>query len=326
MDPSTPHIEIWYGQQQSFGRVGRPQRWVNVLGRVTARLPIRQLDYTLNGGATLPLSRGADRRRLAAPGDFNIDLDLRDLSAGANSVRIHAVDAAGHEATATVTLQVDSNPCTLPYTIDWSHVKRIHDVAHVVDGIWCMGAGGISPAEISYDRLVAIGDMRWRDYEVEVPITIHGINASCYHYPSVHAGVGVVMRWKGHSNWGKDKWTNGQPFYGPGPYGAIGWYCIFHDVGPMLNFFDPDFRRIAEERRTLDLHVPYIFRVRVETIADGSSVYRLKVWRADAREPDAWDLETPGSMGGLTEGSILLGAHHTAATFGNVTIRPLSNR
>jgi hypothetical protein len=134
------------------------------------------------------------------------------------------------------------------------------------------------------------------------------------------------MRWKGHSNWGKDEWSNGQPFYGPGPYGAIGWYCIFHDVGPMLNFFDPDFRRIAEERRTLDLHVPYIFRVRVETIADGSSVYRLKVWRADGREPDAWDLVTPGQMGGLSGGSILLGAHHTAATFGNVTIRPLSNR
>lgn len=141
--------------------------------------------------------------------------------------------------------------------------------------------------------------------------------------PSVHAGVGVVMRWKGHYNWGGDAWAGGQPYFGPVPYGAIGWYCIFHDVGPMLNFFDPDFRRMAEKPYVFALHVPHILRVRVETLPDGVSLYSLKAWRAEEDEPDAWDLVAPGSEAGLSEGAILLGAHHTAATFGNVVVRPL---
>ena len=311
---SKPRIDLWYGNTQSFGHCGQPQRWVNVLGRVTSVQPMRQLTYTLNGGAVSQLSVGPDGRRLAARGDFNIDLDTRDLAPCNHVVRIHAVDAGGQEATATVTLTIAAEPCPLPRTIDWSQVARIQDVAQVVDGLWSLRAQGVSPLEIGYDRLLAIGDMRWRDYEVEAPITVHGINAACYNDPSVHAGVGFVMRWKGHSDWGKDEWASGQPYFGPGPYGAIGWYCIFHDAGPLLNFFDPDFRRMAEAPRTLALHVPYVFKVRVETAPDASSRYSLKVWRADGGEPAAWDLVTPGPMAGLTEGAVLLGAHHMAVT------------
>ncbi len=159
---------------------------------------------------------------------------------------IHAVDELGDEVTERVTLVNHAQSCALPYTIKWDEVAQIQDVAHVVDGIWSITADGVSPEEIGYDRLIAIGDMAWRDYEVTVPITVHGINAACYNRPSVHAGVGIVLRWKGHSNWGADEWASGQPWFGPGPYGAISWYCVFHDVGPILNFFDPDFQRTAE--------------------------------------------------------------------------------
>ena len=221
------------------------------------------------------------------------------------------------------TVRYAPQPCPLPYAIRWNEVRRIHDVAHVVDGLWSITAGGVSPEETGYDRLIAIGDVGWRDYEVTVPITVHGIDAACYNDPSVHAGVGVVLRWKGHSNWGKDQWASGQPHFGPGPYGAISWYCVFHDAGPILNFFDPDFQRPAELPRKLDLHVPYLFKTRVETLDDDGSRYSLKVWPQGADEPEGWDLSAPGSIVALKEGAIVLGAHHTAATFGDVTIRAL---
>lgn len=149
------------------------------------------------------------------------------------------------------------------------------------------------------------------------------INATCYNDHSVHAGVGIILRWKGHNNWGSDQWSSGQPYYGPGPYGAISWYCVFHDAGPILNFFDPDFQRPAEMLRKLDLHVPYIFKTRVETLADGNSQYSLKVWPQGETEPETWDITAPGSVIALKEGAILLVPHHTAATFGDVTIRAL---
>lgn len=316
-------IDLWYGHRQSFAGHGLPQRWANVLGRVSGPKPVVTLEYALNGGEMLPLSIGPDLRRLAGKGDFNVDLDCRDLKVGENDLLIRAVDEVGDEITERVTLVNHAQPCALPYTIKWGEVAQIQDVAHVVDGIWSITADGVSPEEISYDRLIAIGDMAWRDYEVTVPITVHGINAACYNRPSVHAGVGIVLRWKGHSNWGADEWAGDQPWYGPGPYGAISWYCVFHDVGPILNFFDPDFQRTAELPRKLDLHVPYIFKTRVETLDDETSHYSLKVWRAGEDEPNTWDLTAPGSVVGLKEGAILLGAHHTAATFGDVTVEEL---
>lgn len=323
---NAPAIDVWYGRQQRFGHCGQPQRWVNVLGRVTEPEQFSALTYRLNSGEQLPLSIGRDERRLAARGDFNIDLDIRDLQLGSNQVEIIAERKDGTQNVESVELDYATEPCPLPLTIDWSQVQEIQDVAHVVDGQWSLVDGGISPGEIGYDRLIAIGDMSWRDYEVTVPITIHGISAVCYEYPSVHAGVGIVMRWKGHANWGRDQWASGQPKFGPSPYGAIGWYCVFHDAGPILNFFDPDFQRPVEKAQKLTLHVPYLFKVRVETLPEDASQYSLKVWPQDEAEPNEWDLTTVIEHTGYKEGAILLGAHHTAATFGNVTVKALSTK
>lgn len=316
----TPSIHIWYGRQQRFGHAGRSQRWANILGRVIEPEAVRRLTYRLNEGNRRPLSMGRDQRRLAARGDFNIDLDIRQLQQGVNQIEIVAETHSSEPVVETVELTYATESCPLPLSIDWGQVQSIQEVAHVVDGQWSLVEGGISPEEIDYDRLVAVGDMRWRDYEVTVPITIHEISAVCYERPSVHAGVGVVMRWQGHSNWGQDAWASGQPKFGPSPYGAIGWYCVYHHVGPILNFFDPDFQRPVEVSRKLTLHVPHIFKVRVETLPDSASQYSLKVWPQGQAEPNVWDLTTEMHFVGYTQGSILLAAHHTAATFGNVTV------
>ncbi len=325
MNPINPNgppvIDIWYGRDQAFGQHGQPQRWLNVLGRVRAVVPIASLTYALNGGEPQPLSMGPDQRRLPGRGDFNVEVDVRNLQHGANGMQITATDERGRQTVETVTVQYDPQPCPLPYTIDWQQVDAIHDVAHVVDGQWSITRGGVSPEEIGYDRLIAIGDLRWRDFEVTVPITVHGINASCYDMPSVHAGIGLILRWKGHTFWGRDPWSSGQPRIGPNTYGSIGWYCILHEDGPILNFFDTDFQRPVQVSHKLPLHVPHLFKARVETLADSSSLFSLKVWQMDEPEPAAWTLQTPGTPMALETGSIVLGAHHVACTFGNVQIQ-----
>jgi hypothetical protein len=279
------------------------------------------LAYALNGGPLLPLNIGPNYRRLAARGDFNVDLGIEQLVEGENRLTLVATDEQGQQTTEQVLLRYSPTHRSLPYRIEWGKVANIQDVAQVVDGLWSINNGQISPEEIGYDRLVAVGDMSWRDYEVTVPITVHGINAACYEYPSVHAGVGVVIRWKGHTLWEADQYSSDQPAFGPSPYGAIGWYCVFHDAGNLINFFDPAFNRMVEQPRRLVLHQPYIFKVRVDTRADGGSQYRLRVWEADSREPDTWDITASGTDMSLSEGSLVLGAHHVAVSFGNIDIR-----
>ncbi len=161
----------------------------------------------------------------------------------------------------------------------------------------------------------------WKDYEVCAPLTLHAINAACYEYPSIHAGVGFVMRWQGHSDWGSDAYASGQPCFGPGPYGAIAWYCVFLEQGPLLNFFDPQFKRMAEKPLALALHRPYWFKARVETLASGASLYSMRVWEQGQAEPGAWDIQSPGHADGLTEGACLFVAHHAAASLGDLAVR-----
>lgn len=321
MMDAEPRIEVWYGTHQRFGHRGLPQRWINILGRVYG--PVQQLRYALNGGEPRRLSIGPDSRRLAALGDFNIDIAASELLTGHNIVEIFAAGADDQTVSVAVTVEFARGICPSPLTIRWGEVSQIQDVAQIVDGRWEIHDGYLSPFEISYDRLIALGDMTWRDYEVTVPIRVHGINAGCYPHPSVHAGVGIVMRWQGHSDWGGDELSSGQPRFGPSPYGAIGWYCVFHETGPELNFFDPRFNRSVITPRRLNLHAVYLFRVRAATLKDGSSEYSLKVWAAESAEPAAWDLVTRGAEASLSAGALLLGAHHVAASFGDVHVQPV---
>lgn len=321
---SAPKIVLWYGNHQKFGQNGLPQRWINILGRVITDVPLKSFQYSLNERPFQNLSFGNDQRRLVSRGDFNVDLDIRRLKMGENQVVLKVIDENELETTEQITVNFEHKSSTFPLIVDWDTVSDLQQAAQVVDGNWVIHAGGVSPYEIGYDRLIALGDMNWKDYEVVVPITIHGFNGACYEYPSIHAGVGVVMRWKGHSNWGSDQYASNQPFFGPGPYGAIGWYCLFHEKGPMLNFFDTDFSLISQKMRFLELHQPYFFKVKVETKNDQASQYYMKVWKKELVEPDSWDLITEGSAGGLTNGACMLVAHHVSASFGNIRVNKIS--
>ena len=95
-------IDVWYGSNQSFGNIGRPQVWANVLGNVSDPDGVTSLSYTVNGGVPRALSLGPDTRRLLKPGDFNIDLTRDDLLEGDNLVEITAVDTLNSVTTTTV--------------------------------------------------------------------------------------------------------------------------------------------------------------------------------------------------------------------------------
>ena len=319
----NPLLELWYGDQQHFCQAGRPQRWLNVLGRVHQVPQLLGLDASLNGEEPRRISVGPDRRRLVATGDFNVELGIDDLKAGTNQLTLRASFNDGSQAERAVELIVhDGAPAYLPLRIDWEKDGLLNPNVQVVDGKWECNGRYVTPRETGYDRLIAIGDMSWHDYEVLVPVVIHGMVARAYSRPSVHTGVGIVMRWKGHSDCGADQYASGQPRFGPGPYGAIGWWTTWADDGEHLNFFDSDFKPLNQCPRHLMLNVPYLFRVRVFTPADGRPVYKLKVWEEETEEPDQWDVTAVAPHNGLEAGSLLLGIHETAASFGPVEVLP----
>ena len=171
-----PQIDVWYGDSQSFGALGNPQVFVNVLGQVSDSDGVSTLTYSLNAGPPQSLSF-QPFRRLSEPGDFNVEIDYQYLSAGTNTIEIRAVDSLGFESIKTITVDYTAgNTWPLGYQVDWSTANAISDVAQVVDGRWSIVGGELRNDLQNYDRLVAIGDLAWTDYEVTVPVTVREID------------------------------------------------------------------------------------------------------------------------------------------------------
>jgi len=322
--PNAPVINVWYGGTQQFGLRGDPQKWVNILGNVSSAVPISSLTYTVNGGSLQNLSIGPDNLRLALAGDFNIELDYTDLLPGSNQVVITAVDNALTSSQAVVTVNYSAGPTwTTPqtYTVNWSAATKVTDVVQVVDGQWTIDNGAARPTVIEFDRLLAIGDLSWRDYTVTVPITILSMDPAGYTGPSNGPGIGVMVRWQGHYLGENDT----QPRTAWRRLGALGWYRWKGGQTPSEGLQLVGHRGIllGESTRTLSMNTPYIFKISVTSNAANPTkpaTYRFKVWEASQAEPATWDFEKVGNNGEPSSGSILLLAHHVDARFGNVTV------
>ncbi len=312
-----PVIDVWYGPVQQFGQVGQPQNWINILGNVSDSDGVASLSYTLNNGPQVSLSMGPTDRRLNEAGDFNADIAYSDLLPGPNEVIITAVDTIGDQSTYTVTVEYSSgNKWPLPYSIDWSTVSRIDEVAQVVDGKWELTPAGVRIADTGYDRLLAIGDLSWTDYEVTVPITIHELDLDGIYPPP---GLGLLMRWTGHTD---DPVPGLQPKAGYNPHGIIGWWS-WHPEGiwALLRFYLAG----VSQTYTPEFEVPYVFKLRVESTPGEGGLYRLKVWPQSEAEPAEWRLVYQSGASNLDHGSFLLLSHHVDATFGNVTVTPVGS-
>ncbi|WP_299823059.1 hypothetical protein, partial [uncultured Jannaschia sp.] len=303
-------INVWSGSAQTFGLPGEAQSWINILGNVSD--DVVRLSYILNGGAPRTLAIGPDTRRLQADGDFNADIAYADLDGSATDdlVTLIARMSDGSTYEKNIVIDYESGRRWSPdYAIDWSEVGAIEDAVQIVDGRWIVTADGLRSAEPGYDRVVAIGDEHWDNYELTVPITMHDLDTVD---PRGRDGgaFGFGMLWSGHSD---DPISGKQPKAGWNPSELL--YYENKDGGRM--FF---FGRSQLDYVTLEEGETYNFTLRVEQVDGMSKAYSLKVWDVDATEPTDWLMERTMTYDEPRTGSLLLVSHYYDVSFGDVNI------
>ena len=326
---------------------------------------IVSMTYRLNDGPVTPLTvawREFGHRRLIARGDFNADIPVHWLSMGENQILLQAVDAGGRGAEVMLTVEKIQGSYSLPALIKWDAVKNPQDVGQYVDGHWLLEEKGLRTVQAGYDRIFLIGEKDWQDYEVTVPVTIHAINGPGR---PLHGGngIGILMRFAGHVVGGHRNFPDAQPKWGYQPFGAIGWlrwneknleeppqkqfYAGFNNS--MVNYGDFPVKpgqtfwmkmrcetlnsiygdSITRETwfRKLEDGQPAKVTVPEQVLVDANiTMYSFKIWPHSAPEPENWNWrQTQVSINALARGGVALLAHHVDATFGDVTIEPLTS-
>jgi hypothetical protein len=314
------NISVWYGDDQVLGQLGRPQPWINVLGQIEGAALVDSVTYQLNGGPEKTLSLGPDRHRLAEAGDFNVNLPADAIRDGKNDLDIVVYPKAGAPVSKRITLQQES-PSTwpFPYAIDFREVKRLAEVVQVVDGLWSLEKDGVRTVTPYYDRVLAMGDTTWRDYEATIKLTVHGFTPSADGPPTY--GVthfGVALRWRGHHPDGL------QPHRKWFPLGSQGEFLLKEN--PDSNTWRILFDGIQEKpptwgvkRNRLVIGNPMFVKAQVATLSDGRSRYRFKQWMADVSEPAEWDIEG-FEKGDYPSGALCLVPHNSDVTIHSVAV------
>ena len=210
-----------------------------------------------------------------------------------------------------------------PYTAQWTSEASISQQAQIFEGQWVHEGNGIRPAATGFDRVITLGDMDWTDYEVTAKMTFNSFDTS---HSVVGAAAGLALGWQGHSDWG-------QPRFGH-PSGGLCLYS-YNSNDPLLYRLQlgyspgPAHDTIVDwQNDDLPLGVQFTMRFRERDLGNGSTRYSCKMWESSKAEPGAWTLEAdiPHWAGetGTHRGSIVLVAHHTDTTFGDITVTPLA--
>ena len=317
-------IQIWHGKHQVFGTLGRPQRWVNVLGKVTSSGNIQSLSYQVDKRPSQPLSWGSDLHRLARAGDFNVELPYADLAPGKHQIKVEGRFQDGSRATAHSEIVIQPpTQWPLPYRVDFREVDKIQDAVQVVDGHWQLTDAGIRTKERWYDRVLSIGDTTWTNYDARVRLTLHDFTPSQRSAPTYNVThFGVALRWRGHTADGK------QPSRRWYPLGAQGEFLIKNDLTQnqwrILHNGGPGWKpSYGEARHAIQLNQAFWVRAQVQTLDDGRSRYRFKQWNATVREPDNWAVEsTEPAETDYPSGALCLVPHNSDVTIHDVTITP----
>ena len=307
-------ITVWYGDTQTFGALGESQQWINILGNVDLD-QVTQLSYSLNGGADRFLAVGPDTRRLHESGDFNIDIDYAELDGTAvdDTVTIKATLTDGSVATSDVTIDFEAgNQWASNYSIDWSTVTNIQDVAQVADGQWTIDASGVRPTSQGYDRLFTLGDSSWDSYEVNLTVTMHDLTTVD---PAGRDGGAFAfgMLWNGHTD---------EPISGFQP--KSGWEqssAFFFDSTGLNRLYNYDtFAEIESQPYSFDIGSTYNFTIRIEQTNVFDYTYSLKYWEEGASEPIPWNIQETEQFAAPATGSFGLNAHYFDVTFGDITV------
>lgn len=320
---SSPVIELWYGNTQYFGMVGNAQRWVNVLGSVQGEVGVAQLSYRLNGGLSHPLSMGPDGRRLAQRGDFNIEIHRDSLRTGENEVLITATGSAGVALEQTVTVHyTNQNTWPLPYSVVWDAIETLQKAVQILDGHWQRVPGGIRTVAPYYDRVIALGDTSWTNYEVTTSVIFHSFTPPLPGPPTFGVShAAIATRWPGHD------YDNQQPHVKWFPLGATAEFRLTNGLDSCRwRVFDGE-HLYAEDTiglRTITLETRYRMKHRVQQQDTLHTQYQVKLWQDGLPEPAGWDLEAIETAAeNIASGSALLIAHNADVTFGDVKVIPL---
>ena len=317
-------IEFWYGEKQRFGFPGLAQPFINIPGRVSGVAKTASLSYSLNNTPGQVVNVGPDLRRLAAPGDFNIEIPSDGLRPGSNRITVTRVLENNRSDIRNIELIYERQvPWPLPYRVEWSQVEDIQAAVQIVDGLWLLNDSGIriAPGYVGYDRTIALGDSSWSSYEILLSFTVNGVDSSAYESPeSVSPGFGVILHWNGHTDTPVDC---GQPRCGWFPVGAINWYS-FPENKP--GGFNVNTRPMSDLSVSfpyeLQTGANYFLRCRVESLPFVRR-YALKVWKAGDPEPEQWSLQQDEGRKNPASGGILLVAHHVDLTFGAIEVTKL---
>jgi hypothetical protein len=84
-------------------------------------------------------------------------------------------------------------------------------------------------------------------------------------------------------------------------------------------------RAIADITHGLELERPYILKARVETTPEKGARYSVKVWDATGAEPASWAVSAVEGPDDFPSGSLLLVAHNSDVTFGDLEVQPLAH-
>jgi regulation of enolase protein 1 (concanavalin A-like superfamily) len=309
-----PVIEVWYGETQTFGQIGVPQTWVNILGNVDTT-DLVDLSFSLNGGEERPLSVGPDTRRLQDLGDFNVDLAYDELDGTATDdiVTIKATLGNGQVFTQDVTIDYEAgNRWPTNYSIDWATVQDIQSVAQVVDGLWSVSDLGVRPSQPGYDRLVAIGDQFWDNYEANLSITINEFGSD----PAGRDGGGFALGflWTGHTDSPIKGW---QPKAGWRPVSDA--FFVDNNADGEGYWAVPDGDGSDRSDAVVTEGETYNITLRIEQVNVIDRMYSMKFWREGDPEPSEWTVQGVETFHEPRTGSFLLNAHYYDVTFGDVS-------
>ena len=237
-------------------------------------------------------------------------------------------DFAGFTISKQIELQVNkSAQWPLPYSIRWDSVSDIKEVVQVVDGRWEITKDGLHNLDTYYDRAVALGDRSWKNYQVSTTVIFHDFTPPEKGPPTYNVShAAIASRWPGHDI------DDLQPHRKWFPLGATSEFrltvgldsCrwrIFDGPKPETDNFHVE--QSPEAFRSIELNKKYGMKHRVQSLGSNRTQYSVKLWPYDRMEPEHWDFQGIEENENLASGSVLLIAHNTSLTFGDIMVVPI---
>ena len=331
-DSTAPSFEVWYGKNQKFGNVGISQPDFNLLGHVVHANGVRGLTYRVNNKNEVTLNYTRSRR-LNRFGDINADIPISILNRKKNLVVLTVKDKMNRIIRDTVWVRRIHNQIPQSTTIHWAKMKRLQNVGQIIDGKWKVTKDGLLVEEPGYDRIFMIGDKRWKDYEITVPVKILGIDKN--YPPGDHSNTfGIIMRFQGHTVGGPWHFQKTQPKWGYLPIGALGFLELKNGYAE-LNIY----RSVKHGPPTINFgnfylndDFEYIIKMSCQTVSNKSAkstatLYSFKIWKQGESEPEQWDWQyTETSKLSLDRGGVCLFANNVKVAFGDVHVKNMTKK